>query len=238
MSTAGRKPFGDNNGSSNDVRALMASCQGLVRSIAWKIHRRVPRQVELDDLISYGQVGLAEAARDFDASRGHQFTTFAYYRIRGAIFDGLSTMSWFNQADYSRGRYSTMADNVLGDDPEAESSSTEGDSSWFRNTSRALAVVYMFCNSQAGEGGEPLSIASQEDAPDAGIAREELRNVLKEAVESLEGDARHLIQSVYFDGLNLKEAGERINISKAWASRLHARALQQLAKIIGERQMA
>ncbi len=45
-------------------------CQGLVRSLALKIHRGLPRRVELDDLIGYGQVGLVEAAREFDPARG------------------------------------------------------------------------------------------------------------------------------------------------------------------------
>ena len=54
---------------------LMTSCQGLVRSIAWKIHQRLPAHVDLEDLVSYGQIGLAEAARDFDSGRGGQFST-------------------------------------------------------------------------------------------------------------------------------------------------------------------
>ena len=47
---------------------LIESCQGLVRSLAAKVQKGVPRRLELEDLISYGQVGLAEAARDFDAT--------------------------------------------------------------------------------------------------------------------------------------------------------------------------
>ena len=76
---------------------LIESCQGLVRSLAWKIHQKLPRGVDLDDLIAYGQIGLAQAARDFDVSRGGQFSTFAWYRTRGAILDGLAQMSWFTR---------------------------------------------------------------------------------------------------------------------------------------------
>jgi RNA polymerase sigma factor FliA len=71
---------------------LIEENQGLVRSLAVSIRRKAPQQVELDDLMAYGEVGLAEAAQDFDPSRGAQFSTYAYYRIRGAIYDGLSKM--------------------------------------------------------------------------------------------------------------------------------------------------
>lgn len=69
-------------------------CQGLVRSLAVRIHRKLPACIELDDLIAYGELGLLEAAQSFDPRRGCQFSTFAYYRIRGAIYDGAAKMGW------------------------------------------------------------------------------------------------------------------------------------------------
>jgi RNA polymerase sigma factor for flagellar operon FliA len=76
---------------------LVFTHQGLVRAIARGIHRSFPSYIELDDLIGYGQVGLAQAARDFDHERGMQFSTFAYYRIRGAILDGANQMNWLRR---------------------------------------------------------------------------------------------------------------------------------------------
>lgn len=69
-------------------------CQGLVRSLAVRIHRKLPARIELDDLIAYGELGLLEAAQSFNPRRGCQFSTFAYYRIRGAIYDGAAKMGW------------------------------------------------------------------------------------------------------------------------------------------------
>jgi RNA polymerase sigma factor (sigma-70 family) len=83
--------------------------QGLVRAIAWKTHQRVPHHVEIDDLIAYGQIGLLEAITAFDAERGRKFTTYAWHRIRGAILDGLGTMSWFNRAKFERSEYEQPA---------------------------------------------------------------------------------------------------------------------------------
>ena len=84
--------------------SLIEECQGLVRLLASRIHRKLPSHVELGDLEAYGQVGLLEAARDFDPTRGGRFSTFAYYRIRGAIYDGLAKMSWFSRTEYRRRR--------------------------------------------------------------------------------------------------------------------------------------
>ena len=118
---------------------LIEENQGLVRSLALKIHRKLPPHVELDDLVAYGQIGLAEAARDFDPSRGGRFSTYAYYRIRGAIYDGLSKMNWFSRSEYRRIRYNQMANDTLEADgvkpPAAEGDDAEGELRWFRDIS-------------------------------------------------------------------------------------------------------
>ena len=56
-------------------------------------------QLEMDELIAYGQIGLLEAAERFDPKVGANFLTFAHYRIKGAIFDGLRKMGVFKGAD-------------------------------------------------------------------------------------------------------------------------------------------
>ena len=88
-----------------DLDGAFLLYQGLVRAIAWKIHRRVPHVVELDDLIAYGQIGLLEALQRFDEDRGLQLATFAWHRVRGAILDGLAKMSWFDRMEFEKGSY-------------------------------------------------------------------------------------------------------------------------------------
>jgi RNA polymerase sigma factor for flagellar operon FliA len=221
---------------------LVASCQGLVRSLAWKVHRKLPRHVDLEDLVSYGQLGLVEAARDFDASRGSQFTTYAYHRIRGAIFDGLAKMNWFNQFDYHSGRYEKMAGEVLAneaDEHAGEQSSLVEGAKWLGRVSNDLAVVYMLSNS-ASSDGEDRGEIEDHDAPQPAsrMLRRELSEKLHETIDSLPADAAGLIRATYFEGLSLKEAGERLGISKSWASRLHARALEELARSLTLAEMA
>ena len=54
---------------SQNCQRLIEEYQGLVRSLALRIHRKLPRYIDIEDLIAYGQVGLAEAARDFDPAQ-------------------------------------------------------------------------------------------------------------------------------------------------------------------------
>ncbi|MEX2138940.1 MAG: sigma-70 family RNA polymerase sigma factor [Pirellulales bacterium] len=222
------------------TQELIASCQGLVRSLAWKIHCKLPRHVDLDDLVSYGQVGLGEAARDYQEGRGH-FTTYAYHRVRGAILDGLSKMRWFNQADYHRGKYTEMAEEVLHSDQEAQpegSGDLEQDVRWLKNVGGALATVYLFCHSKDEQTDGVGAVADDSAAsPPALLLKREIHERLHQLVNALPADAAALIRGAYFEGLSLKEAGERIGVSKAWASRLHAKALGQLARSLVELQL-
>lgn len=198
---------------------LIFRSQGLVRSIAWKIHQKLPPSVDLDDLIGFGQIGLAEAARDFDSNRNVQFTTYAYYRVRGAILDGLSTMSWFSKADYNRGRYEMAANDLL------ESSTDRDDTAWFGKSARILSMSYLI--SRSGGDATALEPETIDSPPDAAEAAE-LKEVMHRLIDDLPAQEKAILKSVYFCGLSIKAAGEEIGISKPWASRLHGRALDAL----------
>ncbi len=213
------------------AQSLIAGCQGLVRSLAWSIHRKVPRSIELDDLIAYGQVGLAEAARDYNPQRG-AFTTYAYYRIRGAIFDGLSRMNWFSRYDYHASRYEYLADEVMKQDagaPLPDSATAQEQVGWLKSVAGRLAVVYLATASC--DGGAQIE-DSQTPAPGQRMAGDELRDRLSRLIDALPQQAASLIRSAYFEGCTLQEAGRRLGVSKSWASRLHEKALRQLARAL------
>lgn len=216
--------------------ALMAAGQGLVRSLATKIWRSLPVKSDLDDLVGYGELGLAEAARDFDPEQGVQFTTFAFYRVRGAIYDGVSQMSWTSRARYHRLRYERMANELL----QTESRNTgtgdtqlERDGSWVANVTEKLAMIYLGAGRSDDEGGGIRdSTLADPDAPPASViaAQREVSGRLHVLVEQLPHQERQLIAAVYFEGATLKDAGARLGLSKSWASRLHAKALERLAQ--------
>lgn len=212
---------------------LIAAGQPLVRSLALRIFRNIPVRMELDDLIAYGEVGLAEAARDYDAQRGAQFTTFAYYRIRGAIYDGLAKMTWTSRAYYNRLRYERMAAQALQEAAEGEP--VEDDGQWFGHLTAKLGVIYLTSHSDAGGGIRESTIEDPHVGGPALVARREMADILHALVEQLPMPERRLIQAVYFEGATLQHAANQLGMSKSWASRLHARVLDQLARDLRRR---
>ena len=208
-------------------RDLVNSCQGLVRSIAWKLHQRLPQHVDMDDLIGFGQIGLAEAARDFDHRHGVSFTTYAYYRIRGAVLDGLGKMAWFNKADFNRGRYDQNANDVLST-ASVDGQTMNDNLNWFATTSNALATVFLV--SQLGsDDNRPAETADNSYLQDERrVEEQDLLDKLRGLVDYLPEQQQVIIKAVYFEGLTIKAAGDRVGISKAWASRVHKQALETL----------
>lgn len=221
---------------------LVFAHQGLVRAIARGIHRSLPPFMELDDLISYGQLGLMQAAQDFDAARGVQFSTFAYHRIRGAILDGTQQMAFFRRFTPSRQQYDRMANDTLATDAAdsagESTAATTDHASWLQDSSAQLAVVFLLSHSAEDGRESPHLEDTAARAPIQNLLDDELKSKLHAALAELPEEARSLMQGAYFEGLTLKEAGERLGISKAWASRLHARALGQLARSLRRLQVS
>lgn len=210
---------------------LIAEGQALVRSLALRIYRNLPVRVDLEDLIAYGEVGLAEAARDFDPSRGNQFSTFAYYRIRGAIYDGLAKMTWTSRARYRRMRSESMAHDVLESERAADSGEpmdAQASGQWFARVTERLAMVFL-ASDQDDEINPVTAAIDPEDGPAQHFIHREASERLRTLVDRLPDSERRFVQLVYFEGYNLQDAGSRLGFSKSWASRLHAKILEKLA---------
>ncbi len=210
---------------------LIAEGKALVRSLALRVHRNIPVKVDLEDLVAYGDLGLAEAARDFEQGRGNQFCTFAYYRIRGAIYDGLAKMTWTSRARYRRLRYERMANEVLAQERQAaEGVHFDADSNgeWFSRTTEKLAVVYLSSGVDSEVDPIQSAVDPTESAPQRLIHRE-VNEKVRALVAELPPSEGRLIELVYFDGYTLQDAGNMLGFSKSWASRLHARILETLA---------
>ena len=99
-----------------EINQLVEKHLSLVQAIARKVKKTLNASIDVDDLVGYGSKGLVEAAERFDPRHGVAFSTFAYYRIRGAMYDGLRSMGWYSRADYARYR----AEELLLDLPAAD----------------------------------------------------------------------------------------------------------------------
>src|SRR5689334_11148627 len=92
---------------------MVESYLPLVRSVAEKVHRRLPPGVDLTSLIHSGIVGLLEALGRFDPERGVAFEVYARYRIEGEVMQCLRSLDWASRSVRAWGRKVEAARNRL-----------------------------------------------------------------------------------------------------------------------------
>jgi RNA polymerase sigma factor for flagellar operon FliA len=222
----------------SEVNQLVEKHLSLVQAIARKVKKTLNASIELDDLVGYGSKGLVEAAERFDARHGVAFTTFAYYRIRGAIYDGLRAMGWYSRADYARYRAEERANEYLRNRADREGAAqaqagAAGASGPTASEAATLAEVHEILSSVATVHITSLEAASSvpdESLPAADVAVDNHRmsHRVRQAVAALPEKERRLMELYYFADKNLEEAGAALGLSKSWACRLHARAVDLL----------
>jgi len=209
--------------------------QGLVVSLAKSIHRKLPPQIGMDDLIAYGQLGLAEAAQSYQEDKGASFSTFAYYRIRGAIYDGISKMSWNSHAARMQNKYQQMAADALQSEATTGAkpgSSAQENAKWLGNLTEKLAVVYLASHGEETQSAFQAVADARAQQPADRLENEEIQSLLQKLLRTLASHEQDLIRMTYYEGLSLKEAADRLGKSKSWASRLHQAILERLARAL------
>jgi len=213
---------------------LVAEHLSLVQAIAGKLKRTLGKSIDFDDLVGYGHKGLIEAADRFDPSHGVTFTTFAYYRIRGAMLDGMRAMGWYSRADYARYRAEERAHEYMQNAADREEVAHEGGGeSGSPSKSETLESIAEILNGVATIHITSIEAASKVadermGAPDAELEMGQLGVRVREAVTKLPEKERRLLEMYYFQDKNLEEAGAQLGLSKSWACRLHARAVNLL----------
>jgi RNA polymerase sigma factor for flagellar operon FliA len=200
-----------------------------VRTVARAVVRWLPPKVELDELVSYGTLGMIEARRRFDPSRGVAFRSFAWYRVRGAIYDGLRELSWLPPNAYKRLRAAertdlymeSLAETAYGNPTRAVATRLVGEAV------ADLSVVYLTTEAAA---------AAREAQPEAATLPGEevcdLGRVLDE-IERLSEQERTLLRRLYVEDASLAEAGKDLGLSRSWLCRLHATTIRKLRRRLG-----
>ena len=193
-------------------------------------------RLELEELVAYGQIGLLEAAERFDPKVGANFLTFAHYRIKGSIFDGLRKMGVLRGADSRTAAGGERAAAYLGNLADREqgggnrTGSIDDDVMDISNAVAGLAMVF----ATSLEGADSASFTDESLPADQRLELEQMRKRVRAALEQLPEKERKLLQGYYFQGKTLEEAGAEIGQSKSWASRLHARAIDRLKELLNE----
>jgi RNA polymerase sigma factor for flagellar operon FliA len=207
-----------------------------VRSVAAKVKEQLPREIEFDDLVAYGTQGLIEAAERYDPAHGTAFTTFSYYRIRGAIFDGLRGMGWLPRGEYARIRFEERSNAYLQNltDRDAGTATADREELSLEDDVRSIAealggVAAIFVMALDALPTEPADGAPRAEQL---VEEEQQRHVVREALAALPEKERRLLELYYFEDKSLLDAGQALGLSKSWASRLHARAVTLLKEAL------
>jgi RNA polymerase sigma factor FliA len=223
--------------SDRDRQKLVDANVPFVRSIAGKIREQLPREIEFDDLYNYGMQGLLEAAERYDRRHGVTFQTFAYYRVRGAMFDGLRNMGWLPRHEYARMRFEERAASYLSNLTEREAGANSSGElpavvnieDEVRQVAEALGgVAAIFVTTMEGQKEKGDVASGMTPTPQVEMERQERDVAVEAALRELPEKERRLLQLYYFEDRPLEEVGKIMGLSKSWSSRLHARAVELL----------
>lgn len=211
--------------------AFIEEHRPLVRSLAHRLKAQLDLSCDLDELIAFGLRGLVEASRRFDPSRGVQFNTFAYYRVRGAILDGVRDMAYLPRRAHAIRRAVEAGDRVLEDLGESRAAAPPGTRTTREDAAAAiddtlgkLSAAYVMAS--VGQDLEPPATPEEELLEVAEADR------VRAALDVLPERERALVEGFYFEGRRFDEVARELGISKSWASRLHTRALGRLREAL------
>jgi|SRR5215831_5630843 len=208
---------------------LIEAYRSYAHAIAAEVLKKVPPSVDRDDVIGSAELGLVEAAQNFDPSRGVLFKTFAYYRIRGAIYDALRRTGWLKGEALLR--FEAGANEYLKDYTEASPAAPAGPTAALGElqqlTSAVLTSFMLSLDAFKFEVADPKNV-SVEDA----LLDQDTKRQLKNALAQLPENNRRLIELYYFQDATLEEIGRVLGLSKSWVCRMHAKSLDMLRALM------
>jgi RNA polymerase sigma factor for flagellar operon FliA len=212
----------------------------LVKYVAGRISINLPPNVEINDLINDGILGLIDAIEKYDDARGVKFETYAITRINGAIIDALRALDWVPRAVRQRARelervYQDLEvelGRAATEDEVAERmgmSPKELDVLMQKVRGTAVLSLEEFLPNERGYE-IPLLDTLRDDGNEVSTAVEtrEVKASLVRAVDELPQQERTVISLYYFEGLTLKEIKGALGVSESRVSQIHAQAVIHL----------
>lgn len=218
-----------------DKAQLVERHAALVKRIAHHMMARLPASVLVDDLIQAGMIGLLEAARNFDGSKGASFETFAGIRIRGAMLDEIRKGDWTPRSVHKNSRAITEAISLV----ERETGRDARDTDIAAKMNVSLDDYHqMLSEVNAGKlvGIEDLGVSedvlssdhSAHDSPLEDLMQGAFQKALAHAITTLP-EREAIVLSLYYDEeLNLREIGEVLEVSESRVSQIHSQAMLKL----------
>ncbi len=219
-----------------DKNQLVERHAPLVKRIAHHLMLRLPASVIVDDLIQSGMIGLLEAAKNFDGSKGASFETFAGIRIRGAMLDEIRKGDWTPRSVHKNSRAITEAIHEV----ERETGRDARDTEVAAKLDVSLKDYHQMLNEvNAGKliGMEDLGVSEDvitneenkgNNHPFEEMMQGSFQKALARAITTLP-EREAIVLSLYYDEeLNLREIGEVLEVSESRVSQIHSQAMMKL----------
>jgi RNA polymerase sigma factor for flagellar operon FliA len=217
----------------SDADAFAKEHHGFVRTIALKVKAELDLRCDVDDLLAYGFQGLVEARGRFSEDRNVKFTTFAYYRVRGAIIDGVRKMAYMSAHAHHLRKTAAAADWVLEELGEARATDeAAGKAAQAEQTLAQMDDVLgkltaSFVIAAVGQDDE-----SQRDSPEERLLSKEATERVRRALEVLPEREKVVVVGMYFENRSLDDIGAQLGVSRSWACRIHTRGLKLMREAL------
>ncbi|MGE7760638.1 FliA/WhiG family RNA polymerase sigma factor [Peribacillus sp. NPDC097895] len=205
-----------------------------------RISVSLPKNVSRDDIRSLGMMGLFDALERFDTNRDLKFDTYASFRIRGAILDGLRKEDWLPRSARDKAKKIESAiekleqkymRNLSPNEIAAELNIPEDDVYDAINENFFANVLSMDENPQDQDEKESTKFHIKDektDLPEEHVLREELYVELAEVIETLNEKEQLVLQLFYKEELTLTEIGQVMSLSTSRISQIHSKAIYKL----------
>lgn len=213
----------------------------LIKFIAMKIASRLPSNIELDDLISCGVIGLMDAIEKFDPSRDNKFKTYAEFRVRGAILDELRAQDWVPRSIREKAKLveksyakleSELGRPATDEEMCVELNCTQEEFHDLLNKAKSVSLLNIDDSSTFNRGDKKLMAGLMEESrssnPFSAVSYKNSRDKIKEGIMSLPEKQRLVLSLYYYEDLNLKEIGQVLDVTESRVSQLHTQAIMKL----------
>ncbi|WP_058911184.1 RNA polymerase sigma factor FliA [Entomohabitans teleogrylli] len=221
-----------------DKHSLWLRYIPLVRHEALRLQVRLPANVELDDLLQAGGIGLLHAVERYDALQGTAFTTFAIQRIRGAMLDELRSRDWAPRSVRRNAREVAQAIGQLEQELGRHASenevaqrlnlSPEEYRQMLLDTNNSQLFSWDEWQEEYGDSIELMTDEHRQTNPLQLLLESDLRERVVAAIEALPEREQRVLTLYYQEELNLKEIGAVLEVGESRVSQLHSQAIKRL----------
>jgi RNA polymerase sigma factor for flagellar operon FliA len=222
-----------------DIDAMLQRYSPLVRRLAHQMIAKLPANVEIDDLIQVGMIGLTDALTRFNVEQGVQFETFATQRIRGAMLDELRGADWLSRGTRKQQRDIESAvhklEQKLGRPPQESEIAKEmgmslGDYQDMLGKVRGTQLIYL--EDMSGEDGDndylDRHVSDEGNDPLSLLQDHRMRHALVEAIKNLPEREQYVMSMYYEQDMNLKEIAAVLGVTESRVCQLHSQSIARL----------